>query len=259
MVVATLALRPHLPPGQRPLMLYAALFDASVSTALFVWLATPRAERRLHGAVQTAARGALLMALLFPVLRQSVWVGARGVGAAAYFALRGLRQPLPEGYAELDDLERRYAAYARLFPDSRLGRALLFDRALWVHPLRRPRLPEGQHFATRQGAGTGSTLVLLVFLTVMESLPVHFILVQRSHNAALVHLGANLLGVALVVAYGRALGTRPVTVGRRRLYLRSGLHWTASTPRVNVAEARPVSPEDAGLHSLAVGTRPTSP
>lgn len=238
--------------AERRLLLSAVLFDATVSTAFLYWFTTPRPDRRLHATLGVLLRGVLIVALAFPAVRQVLWLELLGVGAGIFTLLRGLRQPLPAGYAELDELERAYAYWDRLTPTPRLTRMVLSDVLLWRGLFRRPALPDGRHFGTRRGSTAGATLTLLTFLTVMESLPVHFLLVERFHTAALWHLGLNAVSTVWLFAYARALTTRPVTVSYRRLYLRTGLHWTASTPVANVQEARPHDPaQDADTLNLA--------
>lgn len=252
-VLLALVLAATDPAAPRATFAHLALFDATVSTALLVWLFTPRAGRHPHRFLLIGLRGVALTALAFPEVRQYVWLEALGLAVTGGYILRGLRQPLPEGYAELDDLERLYAFFGRLTPRPRLARLPLYDLLLLRHLLLRPRLPDGQHFGTRRGATTGATFTLLVFGSLVEGLLAHVLLARWNEAAAWVWTGLNAVGLLWLLAYGRALTLRPVTVGRRRLYLRSGLHWTGSTPLVNLTAARPFDAErDGEVLSLAI-------
>ena len=91
----------------------------------------------------------------------------------------------------------------------------------------------------------------------MEGLPAHVLLERWNVTAAWVWTGLNVLGMIWLLAYGRALSVRPLTLTHRRLYLRSGLHWTGSTPRANVRSADRYSPErDAAALNIAVDVKP---
>jgi len=88
---------------------------------------------------------------------------------------------------------------------------------------------------------------------VVEGVLTHVLLAPRFPALAWVLTVLSALGALWFTAFGRALATRPVTVGARRVYLRSGLRWTLSVPRADVLEARPY---DASLHALTVGNPP---
>ena len=91
----------------------------------------------------------------------------------------------------------------------------------------------------------------------VEGLLAHVLLARWSEPVAWLWTGLTALGVLWLLAYGRALATRPVTVTPCRLYLRSGLHWTGSTPLGNVIRAREYSAqEDRGLPSIAIDVVP---
>lgn len=207
--------------------------------------------------VGAALRGLLLAALVFPEVRQLLWIELVLAAFGLKYVVQGLKKPLPAGFSELDDLERTYAYWLRFSAAPKVHRILLFELTLLKHLFSRPRLPEGQHFGTRRGASTGSTLVLLVFLGLVEGLFAHTLLGRWNEVAAWVWTGVEMLGLLWLLAYGRALAIRPVTVGDRRLYLRSGLRWTASTPLANVAEVRRFDPaQDAQVQSIAVDVKP---
>ncbi|PTA68081.1 hypothetical protein C8263_09660 [Deinococcus arcticus] len=235
----------------------ATLFDATLTTALLVWAASPRQERHWPRALLLGLRGGLVLALCVPLVREWWALGGAVLVAALAVGLAGLRRPLPEGFAELDDLERAEATLARALPSPRAARLLTYDARLWPHLWRRPALPEGQHFGTQRGSSVPATATLLLFYTALESLPVHFMLAPHSHTAAALHLAANALGAGWLLAYTRALRARPVTVTHRRLYLRTGLHWTVSTPLANVQSARACVPsQDAPVPTIALGVKP---
>ncbi|MDO4246014.1 MAG: hypothetical protein Q4C89_08330 [Deinococcus sp.] len=244
-------------PEDRTLLSQLALFDVTVTTALIVLFSMPRSQRGFRPLLGVVLRGAALAALVFPEVRSVLKLEVLLVVLSAVFALRGLKRPLPEGFSELDDLERTYAFWLRLSRHPRLHRPLLWDLTLFKHLLMRPRLPAGQHFGTRHGASTGSTFTLLIFGSVVEGLLSHVLLERWQPLVAWVWTALNVLGLVWLLAYGRALSTRPVTLTHRRLYLRSGLHWTASTPRANVHQARPYSPElDQDALNIAIDVRP---
>ena len=172
------------------------------------------------------------------------------------FAWRGLRAPLPQDYAELDDLERIYAYWSRLSAHPRGVRMALQDVVLLSHLFLRPGLPEGQHFGTRRGATTGATITLVLFGTLVEGLLAHVLLARWNEALAWGWTALEGLGAVWLLAYARALSLRPVTVGRR-LYLRSGLHWTGSTPLTNVIGADAFCPEtDGDALNIAIDARP---
>ncbi|MFC4424827.1 hypothetical protein [Deinococcus navajonensis] len=243
-------------PTDGPLLAQLVLFDATVTTALLVFLFTPAAERQLRASLLTILRGVTISAFAFPEVRAYVWLDLLGVAASVFFLQRGLRSPLPAGYADLDDLERLYAFFGRLSGRPRMVRLPLYDVLLLKHLVVRPNLPQGQHFGTRQGATTGSTLTLVAFGSAVEGMLAHVLLAQWNDVAAWIWTGLNGIGLLWLLAYGRALATRPVTVSARRLYLRSGLHWTGSTPLSNLVEARPFQAEDTDALNIAIDVKP---
>lgn len=245
------------PAGNRAALATSTLFDMTVTTAFLVWWFTPRQQRKWRAQWGQMLRGVALTALLFPEVRQYLALELVGLVFSAYYFGRGWRTPLPTGYAELDDLERVYAYFERFSPRPQLVRALLFDVMLFSHLLVRPHLPTGQHFGTRHGASTGTTFTLLAFMSVVEGLLVHVLVERWSLPAAWVLSGLTALGMLWMLAYGRALATRPVTVSHRRLYLRSGLHWTASTPLANLAGACAYNAEtDQDASKIAIDVKP---
>lgn len=243
-------------PEDRIHLAHAALFDATLSTAALVFLLTPRRERHWRPLLGVVVRGVALAALAFPLLRQYLWIEAFGLLLGAAFALRGLRTPLPQGYAQLDDLERAYAYWSRFSAHPRGVRLVLQDVLLLSHLLRRPALPPGRPFGTRRGTATGATVTLLLFATLVEGLLAHVLLARWNEAAAWGWTALEALGTVWLLAYARALSLRPVTVGRR-LYLRSGLHWTGSTPLANVTQAAPFCPAtDGDALNIAIDARP---
>lgn len=244
-------------PAQHDLLWRLTVFDASLSTGLIVFLVTPAGQRRLEPIFGAVLRGLLLAALVFPEVRHFLWLEFALAAFGLKYVVQGLRKPLPAGFDELDDLERTYAYWLRFSAAPKVHQILLFELTLLKHLLLRPRLPEGEHFGTRRGASTGSTFVLLVFFGLVEGLLAHTLLRQWNEAAAWIWTGAELLGLLWLLAYGRALAVRPVTVGQRRLYLRSGLRWTASTPLANVTGVRRFdSGRDAQIQSIAVDVTP---
>lgn len=136
-------------------------------------------------------------------------------------------------------------------------RSVLFELTLFKHLLSRPTLPEGTHFGTRYGATTGSLFTLLIFGSVVEGMLSHVLLERWNHTVAWVWTGLNAFGLVWMLAYGRALRTRPITVTHRRLYLRSGLHWTGSTPVANVRSVLPYDKErDSDAQNIAIDVKP---
>ncbi len=244
---------------QEPRSLFAGLarFDAVVTaTLLTLWL-TPRGGRTLRLAGTVGLRGALLVGLAFPEVRGALWLEGAALGLAALHLRRGLRTPLPADFHELDDLERGYAFWTRLHPSPRVVRLAVYDLTLFRHLLARPRLPQGQLFGTRRGATTGSTFALLGLLAVVEGLLTHTLLARWHPLAAWAWTGVEVTGLLWLLAYGRALATRPVTLTAGRLYLRSGLHWTGSVPLDRVTGARPHDPaRDAEVLNIAIDVKP---
>lgn len=244
-------------PEDTPRLAHAALFDATLTTAALVVLVTPRRERHWRPLLSIVLRGVALAGLVFPLLRHSLWLEAFGLLVGAAFAWRGLRTPLPEGYAELDDLERVYAYWSRFSAQPRGVRLVLQDVLMLSHLVRRPRLPTGQPFGTRRGTATSATITLLLFATLVEGLLAHVLLARWNESAAWGWTALEVTGAIWLLAYARALSLRPVTVGERRLYLRSGLHWTGSTPLANVTGAAPYCLEtDGDALSIAIDVKP---
>lgn len=244
-------------PEDRAALAHAALIDTTLTTILISFLFTPKAQRTLKEPLTIALRGVALTALAFPEMRQYLWLELLGLTVSAAYLLRGLRTPLPAGFNDLDDLERTYAFWTRLTRSPRMLRSVLFEWTLLKHLFFRPKLPEGTHFGTRYGATTGSLLTLLIFGSVVEGMLSHVLLERWNHLAAWIWTGLNAFGLVWLLAYGRALNTRPITITHRRLYLRSGLHWTGSTPTANVRHIQPYHKEDdADAVNIAVDVKP---
>ncbi|GAA5501316.1 hypothetical protein Dxin01_01048 [Deinococcus xinjiangensis] len=148
------------------------------------------------------------------------------------------------------------AFWTRLTRSPRMLRPVLYELTLFRHLLVRPKL-QGQPFGIRRGAATGSIFAMLLVITVMEGLPVHVLLERWNPLFAWVWSGLTLLGLLWMLAFGRALATRPISLSPRRLYLRSGLQWTGSTPRKNVQSVRPFDPvQDADILRLCMDVKP---
>lgn len=252
-----LAFHLYLPLPDSPFPLaYAALFDATITASALVWWLTPKASRRPRQLLTTAAQGVALCGLAFPSLRHLLWLELGGLGLVGWQAYTGLRQPLPAEFAERDDLERAYAWWERLSLWPRLLRMATFEMTLLSHLVRRPRLPSGQHFGTRQDATTGGMLGMVLFLNAVEGWLSHLLLSRADDGVAWGWTGLNIYGAVWLLAYGRALAVRPVTLSGARLYLRSGLRWTLSVPRSEVLEVSLLTPQHADAFNLAIDNPP---
>ncbi|WP_420597171.1 hypothetical protein [Deinococcus sp.] len=197
-----------------------------------------------------------LCGLAFPVLRPLLWLEVGWLGVLAQQAWTGLRRPLPTDYAERDEPQRLYLWCERLTARPRLLRPLLFEGLLLSHLIRRPELGKGQRFGTRQDATTGGMLGMLLFVSGVEGWLSHLLLSRWNDAAAWTWTGLNIAGCVWLLAYGRALAVRPVTLTERWLYLRSGLHWTLSVPRGDVLEAGLLPSQDEAFFNLAIDNPP---
>lgn len=123
-------------------------------------------------------------------------------------------------------------SWSRVTPRSGLGAWLAWEAAVWAHLLGQSRGPRGTAF--RSSTGAGAEFTLLIFLSVLEAVPVHFLLAARDERAALVHLLVNALGALWCLGQLRALRARGVVLGER-LHLNAGLLWTGSVALSDLA------------------------
>ncbi|WP_225429953.1 hypothetical protein [Deinococcus detaillensis] len=256
-IVLVLVMHRALPLPDSPFPLaYAALFDATVTASALVWWLTPKASRRPKQLMMVAAQGVALCVLAFPALRHLLWLELGGLGLAGWQAYMGWRQPLPADFAERDDLERAYLWWERLSLRPRLFRMVVFEMTLLSHLVRRPRFAAGRQFGTRKDATTGGMLGMLLFLNLVEGWLSHLLLSHWNLTAAWLWTNLNIMVAVWLLAYGRALALRPVTISQRRLYLRSGLHWTLSVPRSEMLEASLLTAQDTEAFNLAIDNPP---
>ncbi|WP_156122974.1 hypothetical protein [Deinococcus radiopugnans] len=249
------AIAGHVPSTVRPWLAALALFDLTVSAALIAWSSAPRSERHPEQLVLAALRGFVVAWLLLPLVRD--WWAVPALLGAALVALiaYGLTRPLPPEYAALDDLERRVVSFSRVTTRSGVARLVAAESATWPYLWSRPRQPRGAVFPSTTGAQ--AEFILLIFLIMAESLPVHFLLESRFPVVAGVHLLLNVAGVAWCAAQLRALRLRQVTVGKERLFLRHGLLWTGSVALQEIAVTRAaVDTEDTVTFRLHGNLRP---
>ncbi|MFT2719907.1 hypothetical protein ACMT4L_07875 [Deinococcus sp. A31D244] len=235
------------PPEVRPWLVGLALFDLTVTAALIASRTRLRGERHPEALAWVLARGVLVAWLLLPLSRGwwpvAAALGLVGLGVVAF----GLTRPLPAGAVRLEGLERRIVSWSRVTPRSGLGAWLAWEGAVWAHLLGRARGPSGTPF--RSSTGAGAEFTLLIFLSVMEAVPVHFMLAARDERAALVHLLVNALGVLWCAGHLRALRGRGVVLGER-LHLNVGLLWTGSVALSDVAQVQAAAPGEAGVLRL---------
>lgn len=237
----------RVPPEVRPWLVGLALFDLTVTAALIASRTRLRGERHPEALAWVLARGVLVAWLLLPLSRGWWPVAAAlvlvGLGVVAF----GLTRPLPAGAAQLEGLERRIVSWSRVTPRSGLGAWLAWEGAVWTHLLGRARGPSGTAF--RSSTGAGAQFTLLIFLSVLEAVPVHFMLAARDERAALVHLLVNGLGVLWCAGQLRALRVRGVVLGER-LHLNAGLLWTGSVALGDIAQVQAGASSEAGVLPL---------
>ncbi|NTY01193.1 hypothetical protein [Deinococcus sp. JMULE3] len=240
----------RVPPEVRPWLVGLALFDLTVSAALIASRTRLRGERHPEGLAWVLVRGVLVAWLLLPLSRGWWPVAAALVPVGLGVVVFGLTRPLPAGAARLEGLERRIVSWSRVTPRSGLGAWLAWEGAVWAHLLGRARGPRGAAF--RSSTGAGAEFTLLIFLSVLEAVPVHFLLAARDERAALVHLLVNVLGVlwcAGQLRALRALRARGVVLGER-LHLNVGLLWTGSVALGDIAQVQAGAPSEAGVLPL---------
>jgi hypothetical protein len=106
--------------------------------------------------------------------------------------------------------------------------------------LKKPGKNSENHFSIHEKSGFIAMLVSVIFLSLIEAFVLHLVLVRYSKPAAWVLTFAGIYSTVFLVAYLNSVIQRPVEICNGKLYLRSGILWSADIDLNKIASIEPV-------------------
>lgn len=101
-------------------------------------------------------------------------------------------------------------------------------------------LPEQQSFTTHRDSGYVAVWVVLLFVLVLETAGLHFLLLKWSPVAAYVSTGLSIYSVVFFVADLASMAKRPIVFHDDALLFRIGIRWNAAIARENIKRLTPI-------------------
>jgi hypothetical protein len=110
----------------------------------------------------------------------------------------------------------------------------------------KPHVPRGaKALSIHKRSGHADLLFVFALISVMEAVPVHFLINRWSPPWAWAATGLSLYGAVWLIGLARSIELRPVLVGPDYLDVRYGLLFTLRIPRESIVVARPVEVGEA--------------
>lgn len=98
----------------------------------------------------------------------------------------------------------------------------------WRRP---PHVPAGARaFTSHRRTGTTGVLAALIAATVVEAVPIHFLLRTWSPRAAWTLTALSVLAILWILGLLRSIQLRPTLLNRDSLVVRCGIRWTLAVP-----------------------------
>jgi hypothetical protein len=101
-------------------------------------------------------------------------------------------------------------------------------------------LPGQQSFTTHKESGYVAVWTVLLFVLVLETAGLHFLLLQWSPVAAYVSTGLSIYSVVFFVADLASMVKRPIVFHDDRLLFRIGIRWNATIARDDIKRLTPI-------------------
>lgn len=241
--------------GQHPALPLGMAADLLLGLpALFYFSVVRPCQLPLSTVAAAFGAGLALSHWLLPVgagLAVLVWAGRLGavleVGGVGYAAVR-LRR-IRRGYRaaqqhSADFIDNLHAACQPVL--GRLTGGLVTEIALLRYALlgswARPEVrPDESAFSTYRESGLTALLAVAGLLGLIEMAAAHLVLGHWFPRAAWLLTVPSLYGLLLLLAHGRAVRLRPVTVSAHGLTVRVGLAWRTAIPRAQLAAVVKIS------------------
>lgn len=239
--------RPRIHPDS--VIALAVTIDLTIVVPLLYWFLVVRPAGASAGRVVAAFAVSLLGARLVlpPEQRQYLQLVRHLVAPAELLLIgwlvlrvRRFTRDVGNGGAAMDVPERIRAALLHAMPYRATAEVFATELSLGWYALlswrRMPHVPGGMWaFSTHRRTGTTAILATLMAATVVEAVPLHFLL--RTWTPRLAWLLTALSALALVWILGllRSVQLRPVLLDAERLVVRAGIRWSVAIPREAIA------------------------
>jgi len=101
-------------------------------------------------------------------------------------------------------------------------------------------LPEQKSFTTHKESGYVAVWAVLLFVLVIETVGLHFLLLQWSPVAAFVSTGLSIYSLVFFVADLASMVKRPIVLHNGQLLFRIGIRWNATIVREDIERLTPI-------------------
>jgi hypothetical protein len=101
-------------------------------------------------------------------------------------------------------------------------------------------LPGQKFFTTHRDSGYAAVWAVLLFVLVLETAGLHFLLLKWSPVAAYVSTGLSIYSVVFFVADLVSMVKRPIVFHHDQLLFRIGIRWNATVARQNIKRLTPI-------------------
>jgi hypothetical protein len=107
-------------------------------------------------------------------------------------------------------------------------------------------LPEQKFFTTHKESGYVAVWAVLLFVLVLETAGLHFLLLKWSPVAAYVSTALSIYSIIFFVADLTSMVKRPIVFHNGQLLLRIGIRWNATIARDDIKRLTPIRDFDKG-------------
>jgi hypothetical protein len=181
-----------------------------------------------------------------------MWIGAGLEMAVVASVLVGLRKSAADAAGtNADPVDHLRNLVARVTLSTVAAAAVATELSVLYYALAwkpKPHVPSGMRgFSMHERSGSSVLMLCLAFLSLIEIVPVHLMLVHSkvsawSPAAAWIATGLSVWGAIWMIAMSRAFALRPMLVGSDRIVVRYGLLFRLRIPvdRIQSIDTSPV-------------------
>lgn len=252
----------------------AATIDLTIFVPSLYWLLVVRPSGASPWRVVAALAASLLGArLVLPPAQREYLHLARYLVLPAELALtwwvalrvRQFARGVSTADAALDVPERVRAALLHAMPYRATAEIFATELSLFWYALfswrRRPHVPAGTRaFTGHRRSGTTAVIAALIAATVVEAIPMHFLLRAWSARLAWTLTALGALSLVWLLGLLRSVQLRPTLLAADSLVVRCGLRWTVEIPLDAIAAvdaARATLPRNSpGLLRATIAAQP---
>ncbi|MDB4878121.1 MAG: hypothetical protein JWM41_4567 [Gemmatimonadetes bacterium] len=161
------------------------------------------------------------------------------VVALVVIGVRRTQQRLAASGVSMDVPERIRASLDDSIMQARLADVVAMEASLMFYALaswrRKPFVPPGaQGFSYHKREAYAATLYVLLFVTIVETVAVHFLVRAFAPRVALGLFAVSAFGAVWLLGFARAVQLRPILLSRTELRIRSGVLWSIDIPRASI-------------------------